>query len=698
MKSIIEELEKIEKQARVHKIKISDLCAKLIGCRVEADVQVKGESTQKAIPKVVELCCKVCGYRETLNYSMLEEEEKAVFLASLVFGKGEGLAVLAKNQICKRGPHKFRVQPVDYMDFAVLFVCDLLDPLVRFESRVYQTKKIYLVGQRVPYAKKITIHGRVYLEPSTRNITIIAEKAEPYEDEISNFEVTEEDKEAWIKYFMDRDPAELRSQVAPGMVGRPIVQESLLLTLHSVAIIPDIYGQPIRGCLRVIFFGDTKTYKSRSAKDLTINHYGLGDYVVGESSSRTGITYTIDSDNNALIWGVLPLNDLGFLVIDGMHSLHKEEWRETREALESQRVVVRRKLSGEALARTRVLGIINPGMRDHKPLNTYMFKCQALRDTYIFSDPPDITRWDFFIPFSRGDVPEADIAEAKPVERPIPDSVFVRHVFWAWSRKPEHIVYTEEAKEKIKQEAKRFMEKYAIDDIPVVHLGYREVIARVSVAYAALMHSTDENHEKVIVKKVHVEKAAAFLEKLAQLLELDEYKLEREGKLRIVKEELEEIINDLDSIALKILDLIKSEPKSSRELSEALDVDEKTIKRRYATLLKHQLVETAPGRGVSLTPRGILFLKEYIRDLGTVSVPNKEEMGTKSVPMSLGDTLRELKNWMLQNVDQDGLIDADNLSKKIRELREDPQRIVGFLLKEGIIQESPRLGKWIVKR
>jgi len=211
------------------------------------------------------------------------------------------------------------------------------------------------------------------------------------------------------------------------------------------------------------------------------------------------------------------------------------------------------------------------------------------------------------------------------------------------------------------------MENYAVDDVPIVHLGYRDVITRVSVAYASLTHSTDMDHEKIIVKKVHVEKAADFLETLAEQLEVDEHKLEREGKLKIVDEELEEIISDLDSIALKILDHIKSEPKSSRELAEYLSVDEKTVKRRYAVLIKHQLATTARGRGIQLTPRGILFLKKYLRDKGTETVPSegeKGEKGTETVPKSLGELISTLKKWVWENKDTDGLLSKDALAKK----------------------------------
>jgi len=707
----------------VKRIKIADLQASLINVKVQVAVQIAGEASQKALPRRIQLLCVQCGHVEEIDFTQLQEpQQRNLFLENVVFGgKLTDLIPLVKASECKKGKggrHAFLLRVLDYMDFAVLFVRDLLDPLVKFDQRVYKTRKVYLVNQWLPYVKKVLLEGTVFLEPKTHDITLIADLCQPYEDEVTGFQISEDDRGAWMKYFVGKTPEDLLTQIAPAMAERPLVQEALHLILHSVSVIPNIYGEPTRGSLRGILFGDTKTFKSRSVKDLTIEHYGFGDYIVGEASSRTGITYTIDNDNRALIWGALPMNDLGFLAIDGMHSLNREEWRETREALENQRVVVRRSLSGEALARTRVVGIYNP----EKPMNLYLFRCQAAVDVFCFNDPPDVTRWDLFIPFSRQDVPEKEVAEAAPKERPILDEVYVRHVFWAWSRRPEDIEYTEEAKYRIVEETKTFMERYAVDSIPLVHLGYREVITRVAVAYAAWFHSTDSAHARVVVKEDHVDRTVEFLGRIAELLELGAYKMEQEGKLRIADEEMEAIITDLDQLALRILEQIKAEPKSSQQLADVLDQSIATIKRRYATLAKHQLIRTVPGKGVSLSPRGVIFLKENLgikvskndtsgdeqeSNLKTEKKPEKNskpsgEQVSKNdtlIPTpSVGEKIDEIKHWIQENKDSDSLVDSTKLAEKIKGLDLEPSQIVNKLRAEGWIFKVNRLGKWGVTK
>lgn len=71
--------------------------------------------------------------------------------------------------------------------------------------------------------------------------------------------------------------------------------------------------------------------------------------------------------------------------------------------------------------------------------------------------------------------------------------------------------------------------------------------------------------------------------------------------------ELLKITSNLDRISLGIMDLIKTDSKSSNELGEILSVDNKTIKRRYPILLKQHLIEMAIGKGIKITPRGIIL-------------------------------------------------------------------------------------------
>jgi hypothetical protein len=580
------------------RVVVSGLAASHVGKDVIVYARVVGEITQLAIPKIVK--CPIC------NNTLEIDPQTAIF---------------SKDVVCKHETEKgdiklYNIQLIEpniieRIDYSILFVQNLLEQITGFDKRFYTKKKIHVIGIVPPNAKQIRIKGKVIVAPN-KEICILATEVNPIETEIDSFVITEQDKENWIKYFRNNNHETLRNQIAPDMVGRSLVQDSILITLHSLPEIKDVNNKTIKGIIRGVFCGDTKCYKSESLKDITINYYRLGDYIVAESASRAGITYTIDTDARSIIWGVLVLNDLGFVAIDGFQRMYSDEVGELREALESGKIIVARSVSGEAFARTRIITAMNP----FKPLNQSLFRCMSLRDNFVFKNEPDLTRWDFFIPFGTEDVDSELITGRVIAERPIPKDVFMRHVYWVWSRKADDIEYSAEARQLIIERSKEIIKKYSIASLPIVHNGFRDILTKASAAIAALRHSTDESHEKVIVRSEHVQEAVDFYYRMFEDLQLEDYKFAEEGKLKLTETEFTEIAKELGDREYQILDSIKMETKSSSVLAEELGVAIRTIKDSYAVLSRHNLVSTKQKIGVAITPRGITFLKILLKQGG----------------------------------------------------------------------------------
>lgn len=72
---------------------------------------------------------------------------------------------------------------------------------------------------------------------------------------------------------------------------------------------------------------------------------------------------------------------------------------------------------------------------------------------------------------------------------------------------------------------------------------------------------------------------------------------------------------------LAILNSIKIQSKSSTVLAEELDVSVDTIQRHYKPLRRYGLITTTPRVGVTLTGRGVQFLKALSQ--GNVLIPAK---------------------------------------------------------------------------
>lgn len=64
---------------------------------------------------------------------------------------------------------------------------------------------------------------------------------------------------------------------------------------------------------------------------------------------------------------------------------------------------------------------------------------------------------------------------------------------------------------------------------------------------------------------------------------------------------------------------------------------------------------------------------------------------------TLAEKLEQIKTWLIENKNEDGLVDAEALALKIKSLGLDVQRTVQLLKDEYWLREVPQIGKLGVK-
>jgi len=62
----------------------------------------------------------------------------------------------------------------------------------------------------------------------------------------------------------------------------------------------------------------------------------------------------------------------------------------------------------------------------------------------------------------------------------------------------------------------------------------------------------------------------------------------------------------------------------------------------------------------------------------------------------LAEKLEQLKTWLLENKDANGIVDAEALTVKIRQLGLDLSKAIKLLKDDCVISEAPHIGKWLV--
>jgi MoxR-like ATPase len=569
---------------------------------VELEVLVSGQSPAKNLPRGLEVTKRSgdviigedeCNFADERSYKILH-----AFLFDRA-GLMEGLG--------GKG-NRVRIKEDGRIDYQVL-LCRDLPGAGRQEYAVYNTVPIHLVGQKAPPERRVRVRGRV-VDDKERNLVVLAYSCKPI-DERREMRFGEADHELFTRYFAEAEDIErdIDRTICPYVVGRPDAKLAAALTLCSPSSLI-FEGQRIRGNLHTMFCGETTVGKSTILKWIR-DELGLGEFGVGDMASYAGLLAAVDTDHDAIIWGLLPLADREIALIDSFQKLPPDDVPMFREALRDERITVRKKVSGEAMCRTRVLAAANP----RRTLDGYVTAAEALRDIASITDPVDLTRWDIFVKFGGRDVADERIAEARAEEPRIPLKVLRRYVLWVWSLEAEDVEFAEEAVEAIRQKFVEFSSLYC-SELPLIHKGYKETIARVAAAFAALRYSVRQDgagKHWLVVKKEHVESACGFLSRMIGAWEYEKYVENILKTARLEDEEAEEIRAALqDNLnAQQALDAIAcSQGIEAETLAARLGLTRPAVTRAVALLKSYDLVETQKKHpGYWLTPKGVAFAK-----------------------------------------------------------------------------------------
>ena len=242
----------------------------------------------------------------------------------------------------------------------------------------------------------------------------------------------------------------------------------------------------------------------------------MGELHSGESSRRTGLVYNMQQNNKRwfLVWGAFPLNDGGLLTIDELSGLSEDDLAVMSDVRSSGIAKATGVITAETTSRTRAIYISNP--RNGRPLNSETYGVNAVLK--LMGKAEDVRRLDIAMSVASGDVNPA------LVNRKLKDLPEVPHIYtsdlcntrvlWAWSRKPDDVIFTDEATQRILECATQMGAKYS-SKVPIVEAADQRIkIARLSVAAACCVFSSDDTGQKVIVKPEHVQFVVDFMNEL----------------------------------------------------------------------------------------------------------------------------------------------------------------------------------------
>lgn len=569
-------------------------------------------SERKALPSEATAECAVCDTK-TEPFALLPAE----LLKNGGAGTREEIRRIALHHArsagcgCKRP--QLLVEERSPVDYSVLTVGEPPTSSVGVgfdDSRL----TLHLVGARPPISGGARFTVLPFANASTRKIELVSTEAKGTDARPKAPKLTPHLRERIAHDIAGLERSVLRNQISPSIVGREQAQESRLYVLSSPPRIPDVDGtRTIRGTISEVLLGDSTTGKSESAKDSSDFEGGqnFGPYIQAENAGRTGILYGIEKSPTgefSLVWGSVPRAHGTYVVFDGLESWPSDAQRDVRAAQRDQEVRVDRIVKGRRPTVFRSTTTANP----RRELVDYAYACEAIRDCSPFSAAPDIARIDLWTIFGQKDIPKNRIADRTSATRPVEAELWRTFVGWAWSRKSGDISYLPQAAMRIRELAGDFMRELGSARLPLVTDDFRDLLCRVSVSEAVLSFSTT-NGEDVVVSTEHVDRAARFLLRMYDAMDLPAWRTHYESDTGITGGEAIATARAIGEIGDRIIDRLSRnrDPVGSREVASAIGATVDQVHHAYDVLgpQGRGLVETTRGAGAKLSPRGYAYFR-----------------------------------------------------------------------------------------
>ena len=383
-----------------------------------------------------------------------------------------------------------------------------------FEMVAYTLKKKLESGKRYLITYKLVPHPY-----KGQQLTMIILDAEEAADSVSSFTVTEEVKNNLAKFRNLEGTVNERlnklvemAKAYIGYDGYNNLIEAIDLSYHTVLEFNFGTFRNVRGYLDTLIVAESRVGKSSTAEALQ-KLYGLGAFtsLAGNSATIPGIIGGSNkvAGNYQTRAGLIPMNHKGLIIFEELAKSNADLVRELTDIRSSNQVRITRvsgSISLPALVRMITLTNVKSTGGKIKPINSYPNGIDIL--TELIGTPEDIARYDLMLVL--GDLANKAIDPFWEPVTPFEPEAYQTRVRWVWSRNVDQVIINKEVGHYI---IERCNELNRIYDSHIKIFGTEawKKVSRLAIAIAGYLVSTDDNYEKIIVTKEHVDAAVEYL-------------------------------------------------------------------------------------------------------------------------------------------------------------------------------------------
>lgn len=333
-------------------------------------------------------------------------------------------------------------------------------------------------------------------------------------DIVTSFEVTPEvmnDLSEFQKYTFKQLAEKQKAYVKFNVDTRLL--EFIDLWYHTPKAFDFGYETDIRGYLDGLIVTESRVGKSTTAQALS-RVYGLGQIasLAGSSATPAGlIGGSVKAGSSSQIRpGLIPRNNNKAIIFEELAKAKYSIMPELTDIRSSGIVRINRSTGDLSLpASVRILFLTNPKTGDDdiiRPIMAYPNGIEVVKP--LISAVEDIARFDFI--YILGSTPDADADEDWELPEGFTERQLKNRICWVWSRRKEQIVLSDEVQKYIRTWSKSLNDKYRCS-VKVFSTETRKKIARLAIAVAGYMVSTDLSFQRIIVKPEHVDIACKLL-------------------------------------------------------------------------------------------------------------------------------------------------------------------------------------------
>lgn len=298
----------------------------------------------------------------------------------------------------------------------------------------------------------------------------------------------------------------------------------------------------IRGYLDGIIVTESRVGKSSTAQALS-KIYGLGSIasLAGSSATPAGLIggSTKAGSSSQIRPGLIPRNHNRAIIFEELAKAKYTLIPELTDIRSSGMVRINRTSGDLTLpASVRMLFLTNPKTEDEgtiRPILAYPNGIEIVKP--LIGAVEDIARFDFI--YILGDVPQ----EIDPLWMPpegFTEKQLQTRIRWIWSRSCDQVQISPDLQKYIVEKAKAFNDTYSCS-VKIFSTETWKKLARLAIAIAGYMVSTDITYSNIIVQKRHVDIATVLLQSIYdnQIFKLKEFVTEERKQMACTLSDIE---------------------------------------------------------------------------------------------------------------------------------------------------------------